>query len=115
MISTNCSHAILIVLGLFPAQAAVLESYEGEWENLPEGQTSVWEFVFKIDGNDLNLWEVFPDLPANPGFWVWEGSLCIEDKKPTFMGKWRRASRDEVVAWDDSTRSIFDRLTDEYG
>lgn len=118
MISTNCSHAILIVIGVFPGQAAVLESYEGQWENLPEGITSIWEYSFKIEGAgaDLSLWEVFHDLPANPGFWVWEGSLAIEakDKEPNFMGKWRRATLDEVTSWDESTRSIFDRLTNEY-
>jgi hypothetical protein len=119
MISTTCSHAILVAIGIFPAQAAILESYESHWENLPEGITSIWEFITEVDNDQVSLWELFQDLPANPGFWVWEGTLCLdEDNEPTsasFSGAWRRATLDEVTAWDESTRSIFDRLTNENG
>lgn len=117
MIATTCSHAILVAIGLFHVQSAILESYESHWENLPEGMTSIWEFVTEVDNDRVSLWELFQDLPSNPGFWVWEGTLTLdEDNEPTsaaFSGQWRRATLDEVTAWDESTRSIFDRLIPE--
>lgn len=117
MISTSCSHAILTAIGLFPAQSAILESYESHWDNLPAGMSSIWEFVIEVDNTMISLWELFSDLPANPGFWVWEGSLTLdEDNEPTsarFSGTWRRATTNEVNAWDESTRSIFDRLAND--
>ena len=119
MIATTSSHAILVAIGIFPAQSAILESYESNWDNLPAGMSSIWEFVTEVDNDRVSLWELFQDLPANPGFWVWEGSLTLdEDSEPTsarFSGNWRRATLDEVTAWDESTRSIFDRLTNENG
>jgi hypothetical protein len=119
MISTTSSHAILVAIGLFPVQSAILESYESHWDNLPKDMTSIWEFVIEVDNDRVSLWELFSDLPSSPGFWVWEGSLTLDaDNEPTsarFSGVWRRATLDEVTAWDESTRSIFDRLTNEYG
>jgi hypothetical protein len=108
MISTTASHAILIAIGIFPAQSAILESHESHWENLPPGVTSIWEFVIDIDNEYQSLIQVFPDLPASPGFWVWDGSLTVENNQPLdarFRGSWRRATVEEVTSWDESTRA----------
>lgn len=112
MISTTCSHALLIVIGIFQGEAAILESYESQWDNLPEGVASIWEYVFKKEGHHSALTELFPNFLPNPGFWVWEGTLCIELEGPTLIGKWRRAQRDEVSSWYDITMLVHDRPTE---
>lgn len=109
MISTTSLHAILVAIGIFPAQSAILESYEANWENLPTGVTSVWEFVLDVDNDFQSLVQVFTNFPANPGFWVWEGNIIVESSEPldaTFHGNWRRAATEEVTSWDESTRHI---------
>jgi len=118
MISTTASHAILIAIGIFPAQSAILESHESNWENLPDGVTSIWEFVIDIDNEYRSLIEVFADLPASPGFWVWEGTLIVENNEPldaNFSGWWRRATVEEVMTWDESTRSAYNVVANENG
>jgi hypothetical protein len=110
MIATSAYHAILVAIGIFPAQSAILESYEASWENLPTGVTSVWEFVIDIDNEYQSLIQVFADLPGSPGFWVWEGNITIENNQPLdarFHGGWRRATLEEVTSWDESTRSVY--------
>jgi hypothetical protein len=110
MISTTASHAILVAIGIFPAQSAILESYESNWTNLPPGVTSIWEFVLDVDNEWQSLIQVFADFPANPGFWVWEGVLIVENDNPLdaiFNGGWRRATKEEVWSWDESTRSTY--------
>lgn len=118
MISTTASHAILVAIGIFPAQSAILESHESNWVNLPNGVTSIWEFVLDVDNEWQSLIEVFADLPANPGFWVWEGTLTIEGREPLdadFSGWWRRATVEEIMAWDESTRSVYNVVANENG
>ena len=117
MISTNSLHAILVAIGIFPAQSAILESYEANWENLPTGVTSVWEFALDVDNDFQSLVQVFANFPASPGFWVWEGNVIVETLDPldtVFHGEWRRATPEEVISWDASTRSIVYH-TNEHG
>jgi hypothetical protein len=109
LISTSAYNAILIAIGIFPAQSAVLESYEANWDNLPTGVTSVWEFILDVDNEYQSLVQVFADFPASPGFWVWEGNIIVESRDPldtTLNGEWRRATVVEVTSWDEATRSV---------
>lgn len=118
MISTTASHAILVSIGVFPAQSATLESHESYWENLPAGITSIWEFVLDVDNEWQSLIEVFSDLPTSPGFWVWEGTFIVESKEPidaNLSGTWRRATVEEVMTWDESTRSVYKVVANENG
>lgn len=118
MISTTASHAILIAIGVSPAQPIILESHESNWENLPPGVTSIWEFVLDIDNEWQSLIQVFADLPASPGFWVWEGILIVENNDPLdadFNGTWRRATTEEVMSWDESTRFVYSKVANENG
>lgn len=118
MISTTAHHAILVAIGIFPAQSAILESHESNWVNLPDGVTSIWEFVLNVDNEWQSLIEVFADFPANPGFWVWEGTITIEDNEPLdadFSGWWRRATVEEVTGWDESTRSVYNVVANQNG
>lgn len=108
MISTTSYHAILVAIGVFPSQAAILESYEASWENLPPGINSIWEFILDVDNDFRSLNELFSDFPQSPGFWVWEGNVLVETCNPLdatlTSGVWRRATAEEVKSWDDSTR-----------
>jgi hypothetical protein len=109
MISTTASHAILVVIGIFPSQSSILESHESHWANLPSGITSIWEFILDIDNQWQSLIEVFAEIPASPGFWVWEGVITLEGDDPLdaeLSGTWRRANPSEVNSWDESTRTI---------